>query len=163
MTESLDTKRVLIVDDDAPTRTLIRRVLTRMKIAAPEEAASGEQALERLAAATPEIDLVICDWTMPGMSGIELFDRIRAVKPGLPFLMLTGRADIASVATAKNAGVPAYIVKPISPEELKTKIVVAAKREEDGRKLVDLDVSLANAEGEVKVVGQATAALPSRG
>ena len=48
-------------------------------------------------------------------------------------------------------------------EELSTKVVVRAKRVEDGRNLVELDVSLANAEGEVKVVGSATAALPSRG
>jgi acyl dehydratase len=48
-------------------------------------------------------------------------------------------------------------------EELVTSVVVAAKRVEDGRHLVDLDVSLANADGEVKVVGTATAALPSRG
>jgi two-component system chemotaxis response regulator CheY len=59
---------------------------------------------------------------MPGMSGIELFDRVHKLKPEVPFLMLTGRADAESVIAAKRAGVPAYIVKPISPEELKTKV-----------------------------------------
>jgi two-component system, chemotaxis family, chemotaxis protein CheY len=115
-------KRILIVDDDEMTRTLIRRVLTRMKISNLHEATGGEQALQHLAAAPAAIDLIICDWNMPGMSGIELFDRVHALQPNLPFLMLTGRADATSVVAAKKAGVPDYIVKPVSPQELKNKI-----------------------------------------
>jgi two-component system chemotaxis response regulator CheY len=124
MTESpsLKDKRVLIVDDDEPTRSLIRRVLKRMKIANLEEAAGAEQAIACINATPEDIDLVICDWNMPGMSGIELFDRVHAMKPDLPFLMLTGRADATSVIAAKKAGIPAYIVKPIFPQELKTKV-----------------------------------------
>lgn len=119
---SLEGRQVLIVDDDASMRTLVRRMLARMKITGLFEAGGGEQALQQINAAPAPIDLVICDWNMPGMSGIELFDRVHALKPGLPFLMLTGRADANSVIAAKRAGVPAYIVKPISPEELRTKV-----------------------------------------
>ncbi len=119
---SLEGKTVMIVDDDQTMRTLIRRMLSRMRITNLIEADGGAQALERLEQAPEPCDLIICDWNMPGMSGIELFDRVHALNPDLPFLMLTGRADANSVVAAKRAGVPAYIVKPIAPDELKTKI-----------------------------------------
>lgn len=119
---SLEAKTVMVVDDDQTMRMLIRRILGRMKIVNLIEADGGEGALQQLAQAPSECDLIICDWNMAGMSGIELFDRVHALKPGLPFLMLTGRADAGSVITAKKAGVPAYIIKPISPDELRTKV-----------------------------------------
>jgi two-component system chemotaxis response regulator CheY len=119
---SLEGKQVMIVDDDQTMRTLLRRMLTRLKIGAALEAAGGDQALQHLERVQAKIDLIICDWNMPGMSGIELFDRVNALKPGLPFLMLTGRADADSVIAAKRAGVHAYIVKPVSSEELKAKM-----------------------------------------
>lgn len=118
----LDGVTVLVVDDDEAMRTLVCRMLKRMKIGQVLEAEGGPQALERLAATPDSIGIVVCDWNMPGMSGIEFFDRVHAVQPALPFLMLTGRADASSVIAAKKAGVPAYIVKPISPQELRTKI-----------------------------------------
>jgi two-component system, chemotaxis family, chemotaxis protein CheY len=118
----LEGKTVMIVDDDQTMRMLIRRMLARMKIANLIEAEGAEQALKQFEQASPACDLIISDWNMPGMSGIEFYDRIHAIKPDLPFLMLTGRADAGSVIAAKKAGIPAYVVKPISPEELKTKI-----------------------------------------
>jgi two-component system chemotaxis response regulator CheY len=118
---NLEGKTVMVVDDDQVMRTLIRRMLARMKITTLIEANGGRQALQQLEHASP-CDLIICDWNMPGMSGIELFDRVHVLKPDVPFLMLTGRADAESVIAAKRAGVPAYIVKPISPGELATKV-----------------------------------------
>jgi two-component system, chemotaxis family, chemotaxis protein CheY len=118
----LEAKTVMIVDDDQTMRTLIRRMLARMKITSLLEAEGGAKALQQLAIAPGACDLIICDWNMPGMSGIELFDRVNSLRPGMPFLMLTGRADANSVIAAKKAGVPAYIVKPISPDELKNKV-----------------------------------------
>jgi two-component system, chemotaxis family, chemotaxis protein CheY len=119
---SLDALNVLVVDDDEAMRTLVCRMLRRMKIENIVEAAGGEQALERLEAKPGAVNIVICDWNMPGMSGIDLFKAVHAIEPKLPFLMLTGRADLDSVVAAKKAGVHGYIVKPISPAELKTKI-----------------------------------------
>jgi two-component system, chemotaxis family, chemotaxis protein CheY len=119
---SLEGKTVMIVDDDQTMRMLIRRMLARMKIANLIEAEGAEQALKQFEQASSACDLIISDWNMPGMSGIEFYDRIHAIKPDLPFLMLTGRADAGSVIAAKKAGIPAYVVKPISPEELRTKI-----------------------------------------
>jgi two-component system chemotaxis response regulator CheY len=119
---SLEGINVLVVDDDEAMRMLVCRMLKRMNIDRVVEVAGGEQALERLALIPDAVDIVICDWNMPGMSGMELFKRVQAKQPKLPFLMLTGRADLESVVAAKKAGVHGYIVKPISPQELKTKI-----------------------------------------
>lgn len=119
---ALDGVGVLVVDDDEAMRTLVCRMLKRMKIGQIHEAEGGPQALERLADGAEGINIVVCDWNMPGMSGMDLFKQVHATKPQLPFLMLTGRADLDSVVAAKKAGVHGYIVKPISPQELKTKI-----------------------------------------
>jgi DNA-binding NtrC family response regulator len=119
---ALESVGVLVVDDDEAMRTLVCRMLKRMKIGHVHEAEGGPQALERLADGTKGINLVVCDWNMPGMSGMDLFKQVHASNPQLPFLMLTGRADLDSVVAAKKAGVHGYIVKPISPQELKTKI-----------------------------------------
>ena len=119
---SLDGLNVLVVDDDEAMRMLICRMLRRMKIEHIREAAGAEQALELLSAGPSGVNIVICDWNMPGMSGMDLFKQVHANRPKLPFLMLTGRADLDSVVAAKKAGVHGYIVKPISPAELKTKI-----------------------------------------
>ena len=116
----LEDKSILIVDDDASMRILIRRMLSRMGIANPIEAEGGAAALELLAS-TP-VDLVMCDWNMPAMSGMELFERARLIRPDLRFLMLTGRADAESHAAARKAGVAAFMVKPISAPELKIQL-----------------------------------------
>jgi two-component system, chemotaxis family, chemotaxis protein CheY len=113
-------KKILIVDDDASMRMLIRRMLSRMGIANLAEAEGGAQALRLLEAAP--VDLVICDWNMPAMSGMELFARARLLKPDALFLMLTGRADAESHAAARQAGVAAFMVKPISAPDLKVQI-----------------------------------------
>jgi two-component system chemotaxis response regulator CheY len=126
---NLEAKTVMIVDDDKTMRTLICRMLARMKITSLIEADGGATALQQLESAHGPCDLIICDWNMPGMSGIELFDRVSTMRPGMPFLMLTGRADANSVIAAKKAGVPAYIIKPISPDELKTKVAFLLSRE----------------------------------
>jgi two-component system chemotaxis response regulator CheY len=117
---SLESKQVLIVDDSAEMRLLVRRMLTRMKVTQLAEAADGGQALDRLREAA--VDLVICDWNMAGMSGMELFDHVRSFRPGLPFVMLTGQLDAKSEAAAKQAGIAAYLVKPVSSDDFKAKI-----------------------------------------
>ena len=117
----IENKRILIVDDEASMRTLIRRTLSRMGMANLLEAASGAEAL-KLLVATP-VDLVMCDWNMPAMSGMELFQRARSLKPDLVFLMLTGRADAESHAAARQAGVAAFLVKPIAAPDLKIQLV----------------------------------------
>ena len=116
----LEDKKILIVDDDASMRTLTRRMLSRMGVTNLAEAEGGAQALRLLEAAP--VDLIICDWNMPAMSGMELFARARSLRPDLLFLMLTGRADAESQAAAREAGVAAFLVKPISAPDLRVQI-----------------------------------------
>ena len=120
--DKLSRSNILVVEDDEMTLTLLRRMLQRMKVARILEAKSGEQALVSLSLAPDPISLVLCDWNLPGMSGMDLFKNIRAANAKLPFLMITARADIESVVAAKEAGVTAYLVKPISPKQLQAKI-----------------------------------------
>ena len=67
-------------------------------------------------------DTLLTDQQMPAMSGMELFARARSLRPDLLFLMLTGRADAESQAAARQAGVAAFLVKPISAPDLKVQI-----------------------------------------
>jgi two-component system, chemotaxis family, chemotaxis protein CheY len=119
--------RILIIDDDEAMRTLIRRVLIRLGVQMVVEAENGERGLAHIESASAKIDLVISDWHMEGMSGLRLFKELTARKSDIPFMMLTGSADMQSLIEAKNAGVRAYLVKPVSPRDLETKIVALAK------------------------------------
>lgn len=113
---------VLVVDDHASMRTLLRRMLLKLGMPNTLDAEDGEKALEILAAG--DVGLVISDWNMPFMTGIELLRRVRASEKmkALPFLMITCEAVQEQVTEAAQAGVSAYIVKPFSEETLARKI-----------------------------------------
>ena len=116
---------ILVVDDDDDMRQLICTMIRRMNAnILVVEAHSGEAALERISAALEPFGIVICDWEMPRMSGVDLFRLVHARDPKLPFLMLTGRTDLDSVVAAKKAGITGYLIKPVSPLQLQAKIAV---------------------------------------
>jgi two-component system chemotaxis response regulator CheY len=122
--------RVLIVEDQADSRALIRHMLSEIGITQIFDASDGRQAMQFMDTAFDFIDLVICDWNMPGMSGVEVLRQLRSVDPNFPFLMVTGRADKDSVVEAKASGVTGYIAKPFSSTQLEAKLrVIAAKME----------------------------------
>ena len=79
------------------------------------------------------IDIVICDWNMPKLSGIDLLKQMRSVYPDVPFLMITGRSDMDSVSLAKSSGVTAYIRKPFSPAHLEIKLRVIKSKMDSKR------------------------------
>jgi two-component system chemotaxis response regulator CheY len=124
MTGKVDFPRlsVLIVDDDPSVRSVAATMLRRMAIPNVVSAESGNQALELFRTAVSPFNLVICDWDMPGMNGMEVYSQLRAGHPEMPFLMLTGRNDLDSVITARGSGVSGYLVKPFSSQQLKDKI-----------------------------------------
>lgn len=122
---------VLIVDDDGDMRALIRRMLIRMEVERVIEADSGQNALDQVDKVGASLSLVICDYQMPGMSGVELFSKIHASRPELPFLMLTGRVDVDSVIAAKKAGLSAYLAKPVSVVQLRSKVQSLLSRGHD--------------------------------
>jgi two-component system chemotaxis response regulator CheY len=118
--------KALIVDDEPMALRLLERLLDGFGAGPIATAEDGYEALEVIKARGAP-DVVICDWAMPRMSGLELLQRVRTTNAELPFLMLTGSADIKSVMEAKRNGVTAYIKKPFSREELQRKLKVIAR------------------------------------
>ncbi len=69
------------------------------------------------------IDLIVCDWRMLNMTGLELLQQVRSTYPDMPFMMLTGKTDLQSVKVAREFGVDAYVAKPYSPQQLEKKLI----------------------------------------
>ncbi|MDE1149353.1 MAG: response regulator [Azospirillaceae bacterium] len=113
---------VLVVDDYATMRRIVRNLLTQIGFTNIEEAADGAEALGKLRAAP--VGLVISDWNMEPMTGLQLLKEVRAdVRlKGTPFIMVTAESKTENVVAAKEAGVNNYIVKPFNAETLKKKI-----------------------------------------
>ena len=120
--------KILIVEDESEVRFMIKDMLKDIGLYQVYEASSGEDALSFINTAPDMVDMIICDWNMPSMSGLELLKRVRAVDEGFPFLMVTGRMDKTSVVDAKESGVSAYIAKPFTPEQLEAKIRIVVHR-----------------------------------
>jgi two-component system chemotaxis response regulator CheY len=115
--------KILIVDDFATMRKVIRNLLKQLGYENIVEAEDGVAALRILR--SQKIDLVISDWNMPNMTGLELLKEVRADEElkATPFLMVTAEALQDNVIAAVKAGVNNYIVKPFTAEVLNEKIV----------------------------------------
>ena len=114
--------RVLVVDDFATMRKIVRNVLKQINLENSTEAENGKQALDLLK--KEEIDLIISDWNMPEMTGMEF---LRACKADpklrhIPFIMVTAEAHKESVLEAIKAGVDNYITKPFTSDKLQDAI-----------------------------------------
>ena len=108
------TKKVLVIDDDPVVGKSFQRVLNGGKGYAVISAASGAEALDRLA--REDYDVVYADIKMPGMDGLEVTERIKARSPWLPVVIVTGYGSEANEARARQLGVSAFLRKPLSPE-----------------------------------------------
>ncbi|HZH26927.1 MAG TPA: chemotaxis response regulator CheY [Azospirillaceae bacterium] len=115
--------KVLVVDDYATMRRIIRNLLTQIGFNDVDEAADGASALQKLRA-DGKFGLVISDWNMEPMTGLQLLKEVRADAQlkDLPFIMVTAESKTENVVAAKQAGVNNYIVKPFNAETLKQKI-----------------------------------------
>jgi two-component system, chemotaxis family, chemotaxis protein CheY len=116
---------VLIVDDYKTMLRTIRNLLKQIEINNVEEASDGTEALSRLRGGN--FDLIISDWNMAPMTGLQLLREVRADArlKSLPFIMITAESKIENVVAARQAGVSNYIVKPFNAETLKGKIEMA--------------------------------------
>lgn len=113
--------KVLVVDDSPTMRRIVANTLKRIGYSELEEAENGAEALELLDDNT--FELIVTDWNMPGMSGLEFIKSVRSDgKNDLPILMVTTRSEAEDVKEALQAGASSYIVKPFTPEVLKEKI-----------------------------------------
>ena len=109
-------KRVLVVDDDNPARQTIARMLEAGGFSVVQ-AASGPEALERLASGSKDIDIVLSDVTMPGMTGIDLSYQIRTLYPEMPFAIVSGDVSDLERSIIGRSAVP-FIKKPFRAESL---------------------------------------------
>ncbi|WP_457681717.1 chemotaxis response regulator CheY [Thermovibrio sp.] len=116
--------KILVVDDMAAMRKILKTLLAQLGYKSVDEAEDGKQALEILKQNPDKYGLVITDWNMPNMTGIELVQAIRSDEKlkHLPILMVTAEAKKENVLMAIKAGVNNYIVKPFTAETLKEKI-----------------------------------------
>ncbi len=116
-------KRILSVDDSAIVRLLIKKAVEAMGYQCLE-AADGQEALEVLAREYKEVLLILLDWNMPGMNGMEFLSIIKADKryQGIPVMMVTTESEKASIVKAIQSGVNNYMLKPFTEETLRTKV-----------------------------------------
>lgn len=113
---------VLVVDDDQSVRTMIKSMLKQLQINQILEADNGRDAMHLIDSSAGALNVVICDWTMPAVSGIELLRQVRSAGSSVPFVMVTGKVDKDSVLEARDAGVSAYIAKPFTIVQLEAKL-----------------------------------------
>ncbi|MEY2666907.1 MAG: hypothetical protein RLZZ384_1078 [Pseudomonadota bacterium] len=116
-------KKILIVDDAASMRTLTKAILREAGFTNVFDVPGGREALVKMAQI--KVNIVICDWNMPGMSGIELFQAVKK-DPKLavpPWIMLTSSSEGEKVKEAISVGITSYIVKPFKPDNLVTQII----------------------------------------
>ncbi|MDO8288354.1 MAG: response regulator [Parvibaculum sp.] len=119
--------RVLVVEDSPEAMKLLTYFLSDLGIDHVHPANCGRDALTFLDLCGEMIDVVLCDWKMPDMSGLDVLKQIRGACMDIPFLMVTGSAGITDVSLAKSHGVTAYIKKPYSRDELAKKLSVVAR------------------------------------
>jgi len=120
-------EKVLLVDDSATTRRIIKTLLKRLGYKHITEAEDGAEGFQKMGEA--EFDLVISDWTMNPVSGLELVAKIRSMEEykNVPFIMVSTARSVEDVVRAKAAGVDAYIVKPFDAKGLQDKINMAVQ------------------------------------
>lgn len=113
---------ILIVDDYKTMLRIIRNLLKQIGFDNVEEATDGSAALQKLR--EKKYELVISDWNMEPMTGIELLREVRedASLKATPFIMVTAESKTENVVIAKEAGVSNYIVKPFNAATLKSKL-----------------------------------------
>ena len=120
--------RVLVVDDFATMRRIIKGVLKQLGFSNIVEAEDGDVALEELK--KDEYGLILADWNMPNMSGLELLKAVRSDKnlQGIPFIMVTAEGQKDNILEAVKAGVSNYVIKPFTPETINEKLKKVFKK-----------------------------------
>jgi two-component system chemotaxis response regulator CheY len=123
--------RLLIVDDMPAVRAIVRDMLEAQGFRHFQEAEDGESAWRMLRDSAEKEHLrphlVISDWLMPGIDGLELVSNVRKLPAirELPFLMITSQSDREHWLRAEDAGVSGFVVKPFDPQQLREQLLRA--------------------------------------
>lgn len=125
--------RILIIDDMPSIRDLVKNSLSAMgfnNIQAAEDGQEGLKILTQSELAGAPIQLVISDWNMPNMTGLELLKQVRGTAEwkNLPFILLTSEAEREQVTEAVLSGVSQYVVKPFSTKSFSEKLKSAYQK-----------------------------------
>jgi two-component system chemotaxis response regulator CheY len=115
--------KALVVDDSKTIRMILRRILTEVGYTS-SEAANGREAMQFIEAGNHELSLVLADWNMPEMNGLELVKELRK-RPELSSLkvvMVTTEAELGHMESALQAGADEYVMKPFTKEILREKL-----------------------------------------
>ena len=132
-------KRILIVEDEGSIRDMVAFALRKADME-PMAAADAREAQLAVAATVP--DLILLDWMLPGMSGLELARRLRkeTLTAEVPIIMLTARGEEMDRVAGLEAGVDDYVVKPFSTRELIARIRAVLRRShgDDGAGMIEL-------------------------
>lgn len=115
--------KFLVVDDSSTMRRIIKNTLKRIGYEDIVEAENGQDGLTKLGG----IDIILTDWNMPEMDGLEFVKNVRGSNPTIPILMVTTNAAKDDIVSALKNGVNNYIVKPFTPETLKEKVEAVLK------------------------------------
>lgn len=119
--------KVLIVDDHRTMLRIVRNLLSQIGVEDVTDACDGQEALQKLS--HTKYDLVLSDWNMMPMTGLELLQYVRKDSSyqhsNVPFIMITAESKTDNVIEAKKAGVDNYIIKPFNAETLESKIKAA--------------------------------------
>jgi two-component system, chemotaxis family, chemotaxis protein CheY len=121
---------ILIIDDMVTMRKLVTKHLTQLgftKITEASDGAVGWTEIEKAHKAGKPFDLIISDWNMPNVTGIDLLKKVRTTGPTrqVPFVLLTAESEKGQIEVAAKLNVSAYLVKPFRPEELAEKLKMA--------------------------------------
>jgi two-component system response regulator GlrR len=129
-------KSILVVDDDANVRTLLRRAIEHMghQVVEASDAPSAIALLER-----QKVDLVLCDVRMPGLDGVWLLDQIVTRFPDIPVALATGMTEMDPRVTLRR-GVVGYLTKPFRLEPLRLLIEKVDEKQASGQRWSDGDV-----------------------
>ena len=119
--------KILIVDDSSTMRRIIINTLSRIGYSDVVEAEHGKAGLEKLGQGG--VEMIITDWNMPEMSGVEFVRAVRSndATKAMPVLMVTTNAAEGDIVEALKAGVNNYVVKPFTPATIKEKIEAVLK------------------------------------
>lgn len=128
-----DQFKILVVDDMPDQILILKTILMDEGFRRIYDANEGKKALSLIRKTA--LDLVICDWNMPGMTGLQLLQEVRRHPEtiSLPFLMVTGESDMDKVQAAIKCGVSEYIVKPFNHAILAGKALKLLARQPNGR------------------------------
>jgi DNA-binding response OmpR family regulator len=158
--KGMSASRVLVVDDEADVRRLVRELLERAGYTV-DEASNGRAALRAVYASKPE--LVVLDVTMPELDGWQTLERIRDVTD-VPVLMLTARTAELEKVRGLRAGADDYVTKPFGKQELLARVEALLRRprraQEPAPKYADATVEIDFAQAQVRVAGREVALTP---